>query len=55
MEFHLLVPDDWSVRKGHAFSERIIDDLVRVDPNLRVSVHLEPLYDPESYADQWDV
>ena len=55
MEFHLLVPDEWSVRRGHALSERIIDDLIVVDPNLRVFVHLEPLHDPESYADQWDV
>ena len=55
MEFHLLVPDGWTVRRGHAYSEHIIDDLVQVDPDLRVSVHLEPLRDPESYADQWDV
>ena len=55
MEFHLLVPDKWSVRRGHDLSEQIIDDLIAVDPDLRVSVHLEPLHDPKSYADQWDV
>ena len=55
MELHLLVPDKWTVRRGHDLSEQIIDDLIAVDPDLRVSVHLEPLHDPKSYADQWDV
>jgi len=33
----------------------VIDELVAVDPNLRVSAHLEPIEDPKSYEDVEDV
>ena len=52
---HVLVPGEWSVKRGHDFTERVIDDLVAVDPNLRVSAHLEPIEDPKSYEDVEDV
>ncbi len=54
MEFHLLVPGDWSVQRGHDLSEEIIDALVAEVPDIRVSVHLEPIEDAKSYQDQAD-
>ena len=54
-EMHVLVPGTWSVKEGHDFTERMIDELVEVDPNLRVSAHLEPIEDPKSYEDVEDV
>ncbi|WP_172119246.1 cation diffusion facilitator family transporter [Actinomyces faecalis] len=54
-EMHVLVPGAWSVKQGHDFTERLIDDLVAEDPRLRVSAHLEPIEDPKSYADVDDV
>ena len=54
-DMHVLVPGTWSVKEGHDFTERVIDELVAVDPNLRVSAHLEPIEDPKSYEDVEDV
>lgn len=54
MEFHILVPGQWSVWKGHDLTEDVIDALVEVVPEVRVSAHLEPIEDPRSYADEED-
>lgn len=54
MEFHLLVPGAWPVQRGHDLSEEIIDALVAEVPDIRVSVHLEPIEDAKSYQDQAD-
>lgn len=51
MEMHVLVPDDWSVKRAHDLAEDVIDELVKVEPDLRVSAHLEPRSDPRSYED----
>ncbi|WP_245725829.1 cation diffusion facilitator family transporter [Propionibacterium cyclohexanicum] len=55
MEMHMLVPDEWTVKRGHDLAEDVIDALVLVEPDLRVSVHLEPKSDPKSYEDIDDV
>lgn len=55
MDLHVLVPDAWTVKQGHDYTEDLIDDLVRSDPGLRVSAHLEPIGDPKSYEDLDDV
>lgn len=55
MEMHMLVPDEWSVQRAHDLAEDVIDALVAVEPDLRVSVHLEPKGDPKSYEDIDDV
>lgn len=52
---HVLVPGSWTVKEGHDFTEELIDELVAVDPSLRVSAHLEPIEDPRSYDDVDDV
>ena len=54
-DVHMLVPGTWSVKQGHDFTERMIDELVQADPSLCVSVHLEPIEDPKSYDDVDDV
>lgn len=55
MEMHMLVPDQWSVQRAHDLAEDVIDSLVAVEPDLRVSAHLEPKGDPKSYEDIDDV
>lgn len=54
MDFHILVPDDWTVKEGHDLTETIIDQLVAEVPDVRVSAHLEPIGDPKSYLDEYD-
>ncbi|HSP60205.1 MAG TPA: cation diffusion facilitator family transporter [Ornithinimicrobium sp.] len=51
MEMHLLVPGEWSVKRGHDLAEDITDSLLRAYPDLRVNCHLEPIEDPRSYED----
>jgi len=49
--FHVLVPDDWTVKHGHDVTEDIIDSIVARLPSMRVDAHLEPRSDPRSYED----
>lgn len=49
--FHMLVPDEWTVQKGHALSDEIEDEICRTVPNTTVFTHLEPLEDPASWND----
>lgn len=51
MEMHLLVPGQWTVQRGHDLAEDITDALLEAYPDLRVSMHLEPIEDPRSYED----
>ncbi len=51
LEFHMLVPGEWTVQRGHDVMEDLIDDLVDRWPELRVMGHLEPIEDPRSYQD----
>ena len=55
MELHVLVPAAWSVKKGHDFTEQVIDELIEADTSLRISAHLEPIEDPKSYEDLEDM
>jgi cation diffusion facilitator family transporter len=48
---HVLVPDSWSVGRGHALLERIEDDIRGAVPNATVFTHLEPRDDPASFED----
>jgi cation diffusion facilitator family transporter len=49
--FHLLVPDEWTVQKGHALCDEIEDEICGAIPNAAVFTHLEPLKDPASWKD----
>ncbi|MGI8670851.1 MAG: cation diffusion facilitator family transporter [Aridibacter sp.] len=49
--FHLLVPDEWTVKKGHDLAEEIELKILQKIPHSAVFVHLEPLEDPTSFKD----
>jgi divalent metal cation (Fe/Co/Zn/Cd) transporter len=49
---HVLVPGDWTVRRGHALAEEIEQSICAVIPNAHAMTHLEALDDPASFADQ---
>jgi cation diffusion facilitator family transporter len=52
VSMHVLVPGDWSVRRGHELLERIEQEVSAALPNAHVFTHLEALEDPASFADQ---
>jgi cation diffusion facilitator family transporter len=51
VSFHILVPGEWSVQRGHDLLEQIEDRVREVLPNSSVFTHLEPLEDPISWED----
>lgn len=51
VSFHVLVPDAWTVRRGHDLLERIEEQVRQELPNVHVFTHLEPLHDPVSWQD----
>lgn len=51
MEVHILVPGDWTVKRGHDVITELENMLETEFPGLRVTTHLEPIEDPLSYAD----
>ena len=52
VSFHVLVPGDWPVLRGHELLERIEADIRRALANSLVFTHLEPLEDPTSWDDE---
>lgn len=51
VSFHVLVPGEWSVQRGHDLLERIEDRVRAAIPNTTVFTHLEPVEDPVSFVD----
>lgn len=51
VSFHVVVPGDWTVRRGHELLERIEDDVRAALPSAHVLTHLEALEDPSSFED----
>jgi divalent metal cation (Fe/Co/Zn/Cd) transporter len=51
VSFHVLVPGDWSVARGHELLERIEADVRASLPGATVFTHLEPLEDPAAFED----
>jgi cation diffusion facilitator family transporter len=51
MSVHILVPDDWSVLKGHQLLETLEADIREALPGITVFTHLEPINDPISWDD----
>ena len=50
--FHLLVPGEWSVKKGHDFADHIEETIVNMfEEPVTVDTHLEPIEDPISQID----
>jgi cation diffusion facilitator family transporter len=50
-DFHLLVPGSMTVRESHAYAGRIEQALRVALPGLEVTVHAEPIEEPEAHAD----
>ena len=51
VEFHVLVPGSWTVRKGNGLCEEIELALLHVLPEASVFTHLEAKEDPASFED----
>lgn len=51
VSFHVLVPGEWSVQRGHDLLEEIEERVRALLPNTTVFTHLEPIEDPISWAD----
>lgn len=52
VSLHVLVPGEWTVRRGHDLCEEIELAISRALPSTNVITHLEPLEDPVSWEDQ---
>jgi cation diffusion facilitator family transporter len=50
--FHVLVPGDWTVQRGHDLLEQIEEDVRQTVPDSTVFTHLEPIEDPASFRDE---
>ena len=51
VEFHLLIPGQWSISRGHALAEQIEAEIRHALPGTTVLTHIEPINDPISHAD----
>lgn len=51
MAVHLLVPGDWTVRKGHQVAEQIEQQVTKAIPHSNIVTHIEPVEDPVSRQD----
>jgi cation diffusion facilitator family transporter len=51
VSFHVLVPGEWTIQRGHDLVEEIEDDLRQALPNSVIFTHLESLEDPASWED----
>lgn len=52
INFHILVPGEWTVQKGHDLCEEIELSIIRALPGSSVFTHLEPAEDPVSWDDR---
>ena len=52
VSFHVLVPGQWTVQRGHDLCEAIELAIIKALPDTHVMSHLEPLEDPVSWDDQ---
>jgi cation diffusion facilitator family transporter len=51
VEFHLLVPGLWNVRRAHGLANQIEAAVRRVLPRVEVTIHIEPIEDKTSWED----
>jgi cation diffusion facilitator family transporter len=51
MVVHLLVPGDWTIRKGHLLAEQVETQVLETIKNANIVTHIEPIDDPLSLAD----
>lgn len=48
---HILMPDEWTIQRGHELVEQIESDIRSAVPGANVLTHMEPLEDPLSATD----
>jgi len=48
---HLLVPGEWTVRRGHQLAENVEVAVRKAIPNSNIATHIEPVEDPISLQD----
>lgn len=51
IDFHVLVPGNWTVKKGHDLLEKIEKEIRGSIEKATISTHLEPIEDPSSLED----
>ena len=51
VEFHALVPGDWSVDRGHDLVEKVEQEIHAALPHSHITTHLEPIEDERAYND----
>lgn len=53
VNFHVLVPGEWTVKKGHDLCEAIELAIINALPATSIITHLEPIDDPVSWEDEY--
>jgi cation diffusion facilitator family transporter len=51
VDFHLLVPGPWSVKKAHDFTERVEEAVRQALPGAEVTIHIEPVEAESAWHD----
>jgi cation diffusion facilitator family transporter len=51
ISFHVLVPGDWTVQRGHDLLEQVEREIRAAIPGATVFTHLEPVGDPAAWED----
>ena len=51
VEFHMLVPGEWTVEQSHDLVEHVESDIKKALSNTHISSHIEPLEDQRAYDD----
>ena len=51
VSFHVLVPGDWTVQRGHDLLEEVEREIRAAIPGATVFTHLEPIGDPAAWQD----
>ncbi|MDQ3388461.1 MAG: cation diffusion facilitator family transporter [Gemmatimonadota bacterium] len=52
VSFHMLVPGEWTVQRGHDLLEEVESQIRGALPNATLFTHLEPIEDPVSFQDE---
>jgi cation diffusion facilitator family transporter len=51
VSMHILVPGEWSVKRGHQVAEQVEKDLRKDIPQITIFTHVEPVEEPISFED----
>ncbi len=52
VSFHVLVPGEWTIQRGHDLCEEIEHKIMTTLGHTHVTTHLEPIEDPVSWTDE---